>query len=91
MFLLGSTPEVLSKLAFNLKQGLSALKISCQPASRFRKVSEAEHERDVNLIKDSKASVVLVGLGCLSREVWVSEMVGRLQIPCLAVDAHSGA
>ena len=94
VFLFGSTDEVLSKLADNLKKRFPELRICGSQPSRFRQITDEERDQDLGTIRDSKASITLVGLGCPRQEVWVFEMADKLEMPCLAVgaafDFHAG-
>jgi len=94
VFLFGSSAEVLARLKTGLVEKLPELTIAGWQPSRFRKATEEEVARDVGAIRDSRASIVFAGLGCLRQEVWAYEMRERLGVPILAVgaafDFHAG-
>ena len=94
IYLYGSRQEVLDKFAVNLQKKFPGLKIGGSQPSRFRQVSADEQMEIAETIRESGASIVLVGLGCPRQEVWVFENCGLLQMPALAVgaafDFHAG-
>ncbi len=94
VYLYGSRPEVLETLAANLKAKFPALKIAGSQPSRFRQVSAEEQIEIAQTIRESGASIVLVGLGCPRQETWVYENRDLLPMPLLAVgaafDFHAG-
>lgn len=94
IFLFGSRREVLVRLAANLEARFPALRIAGARPSRFRRLSEAEHEEMLGEIRASGAAIVFVGLGCPRQEVWAFENRDALSRPILAVgaafDFHAG-
>jgi exopolysaccharide biosynthesis WecB/TagA/CpsF family protein len=94
IFLYGSTPEVLERLSGNLQNRFPRLIVSGLKADRFRDSSPAEDERDIRMINQSGARIVLVGRGCPRQEKWVVAHIGRIQAPMIAVgaafDFHAG-
>ncbi len=94
VYLYGSRPDVLEALAHRLRSRLPGLLIAGMQPSRFRHLSPAEKAEIVRQICDSKAAIVLVGLGCPRQEVWVYEFRNDLSMPLLAVgaafDFHAG-
>lgn len=94
VYLYGSRPEVLQTLATNLQSQYSNLIIAGMQPSRFRQVSAEEQIEISQTIRESGASIVLVGLGCPRQETWVYENRDLLPMPLLAVgaafDFHAG-
>lgn len=94
VYLYGSRQEVLETLAANLRAKFPAIQIAGMQPSRFRQVSAAEQAEIAQTIRDSGASLVLVGLGCPRQETWVYENRELISMPLLAVgaafDFHAG-
>ncbi len=94
IYLYGSRAEVLEKFAANLKAKFPALKIAGSQPSRFRQVSADEQREIAATIHQSRASIVLVGLGCPRQETWIFENRELIGMPLLAVgaafDFHAG-
>ncbi|MGH9773795.1 MAG: WecB/TagA/CpsF family glycosyltransferase [Candidatus Acidiferrales bacterium] len=87
IYFYGSTPEILSNLKTSVEYRYPALKIAGMEPSRFRCLSPEESRQLANRIRQSGASIVLVGLGCPRQEVWAYEFRGLLRLPILAVGA----
>lgn len=94
IYLYGSTREVLDKFSENLKRKFPGLKITGSQPSKFRQVTPEEQNEIARTITSSRASIVLVGLGCPRQETWVFENRNLLSMPLLAVgaafDFHAG-
>ncbi len=94
VYLYGSQPETLEALAHRLRIRMPDLIIAGMQPSRFRHISPEEKIDIIREIGDSKAAIVLVGLGCPRQEVWVYEFRNELSMPLLAVgaafDFHAG-
>ena len=94
VYFYGSTADTLKKLRENLLRRLPGLIIAGSQPSIFRKLSEEEREEAAERIRNSKAGILFVGLGCPRQEVFVYEMGSLLQMPILAVgaafDYHAG-
>lgn len=94
VYLYGSQNDVLKKFADNLTTKFQGLKISGSQPSRFRNVSAAEQIEIAQTIRESGASIVLVGLGCPRQETWVFENRELIGMPMMAVgaafDFHAG-
>lgn len=93
-YLYGSKSETLVKFADKLTRSFPGLKVAGMEPSKFRRLSESERLDLVKRIKDSGASIVLLGLGCPRQEVWAYEYRDLLNLPVLAVgaafDFHAG-
>jgi N-acetylglucosaminyldiphosphoundecaprenol N-acetyl-beta-D-mannosaminyltransferase len=94
VFLFGSTPSTLYKLVCRLHHAFPGLKIAGYHSPPFRPLTTAEENEVVDMIVDSGAAVVFVGLGCPRQEVWMANM--SLRIPAVliglgaAFDYHAG-
>ena len=87
VYLYGSRQEVLERLERNLKKKFPDLKIAGSQPSMFRQITSDEQSAIADTIKNSGASIVLVGLGCPRQETWVFEYRELLSMPLLAVGA----
>jgi len=94
IYLYGSRMEVLDKFAVNLQKKFPGLKIAGSQPSRFRQVTSDEQKEIAETVRNSGASIVMVGLGCPRQETWVFENRELLKMPALAVgaafDFHAG-
>ena len=94
IFLYGSAPATLYKLVCRLHDAFPGLKIAGYHSPPFRPLNEAEENEVVEMIANSGAAVVFVGLGCPRQEVWMANM--SLRIPAVliglgaAFDYHAG-
>lgn len=94
IYLYGSTPEVLQKLADRLLARFPALKIMGQESPPFRPLSAEEDNAVVERINASGAGVVFIGLGCPRQELFAHAHRGRIHAVQLCVgaafDFHAG-
>lgn len=94
IFLYGSTTATLATLRERLVAQHPGLEIGGSRPSRFRAVTDAEQDADVEEIRSSGARIVFAGLGCPRQEIWTYEVRNRLALPVLAVgaafDFHAG-
>ena len=94
IYLYGSQPEVLKKFGENLCKKFPKLKIAGSQPSRFRQITEEEQIEIAETIKQSGASIVLVGLGCPRQETFAFENRKLISMPLMAVgaafDFHAG-
>lgn len=94
IFLYGSTGETLERLAASLVERVPGLEVAGMLPSRFRRISAAEKEEVIDVIRGSGARMLFVGLGCPRQEVWAYEYRPHLDLPILAVgaafDFHAG-
>jgi N-acetylglucosaminyldiphosphoundecaprenol N-acetyl-beta-D-mannosaminyltransferase len=94
VFLYGATPATLYKLVCRLHDAFPGLKIAGYHSPPFRPLTTGEENEVVDMIVDSGAAVVFVGLGCPRQEVWMANM--SLRIPAVliglgaAFDYHAG-
>lgn len=87
IFLYGSQSQVVGRLREQLRKLFPGLQVAGIQPSRFRSSTFQEDQADVDLIIQSGARLVLVGLGCPLQEQWVCEHSERLSMPLLAVGA----
>lgn len=94
IFLYGGTSIMLSKLQINLSQQFPNLIIAGVYSPPFRPLTTEEEESDRQMIINSGAKVVFVGLGCPKQEEWMSNQVEKLPLVMIGVGAafsfHSG-
>ncbi len=94
IYLYGSRQEVLDKFQSNLEKKFPGLKIAGKQPSRFRQVTSDEQAEIAETVRQSGASIVLVGLGCPRQETWIFENRELIRMPLLAVgaafDFHAG-
>lgn len=94
VFLFGSTLATVNQLERRLSQSILGLRVTGVQPSRFRPATPEERLQDVETIKGSGASIVMVGLGCPRQEIWAFENRVELSMPVLAVgaafDFHAG-
>jgi N-acetylglucosaminyldiphosphoundecaprenol N-acetyl-beta-D-mannosaminyltransferase len=94
VFLYGSAPATLHKLVGRLHDAFPGLKIAGSYSPPFRPLTEAEENEVVEMIANSGAAVVFVGLGCPRQEVWMANMSPRIPAVLIglgaAFDYHAG-
>lgn len=94
VYFYGSTERTLALLQAKLQQSFPALHIAGMSSPPFRALSEAEDQADVDLINQSGAHVVFIGLGCPKQEAWMQAHKGRVNAVMLGVgaafDYHAG-
>ena len=91
----GGADGVADKLVAKLKETYPDLQVAGTECPPFRPLSAEEQARTISRIKQSKADIVWVGLGCPKQEAWMHENAGRLEGVVLigvgaAFDFHSG-
>lgn len=85
VFLFGGRSVTLSLLESQLPTRYPGLKVSGTRPGRFRILTEDEAAADVQLIKDSGANIVLVGLGAPLQEIWIYENKQNLRCAMIAL------
>lgn len=73
LFLFGSTDQVLNKLSEKIAESHSNLIIAGKISPPFREFTEDEALHYIKEINDSRANVVLVGMGCPKQETWMAK------------------
>ena len=87
VFLYGSHAHVVCGLRDQLGKLFPRLQVAGVQPSRFRASTFDEDQADLDLISNSGARLVLVGLGCPLQEQWVFDHSEKLSMPLLAVGA----
>lgn len=94
MFLFGSSQSTLTRLQQNLEKRFPKLIIAGALSPRFGDWSEKEQVEYVQIIRESGAGIVFVGLGCPKQEIWMikhsREIPGVLIGVGAAFDFHAG-
>jgi exopolysaccharide biosynthesis WecB/TagA/CpsF family protein len=94
VYFYGSTQQTLDKMLANLLERYPRLIVAGAEPSQFRKLSAEEQQQAASRIRNSKAGILFVGLGCPRQEVFAYEMGMLLHMPILAVgaafDYHAG-
>ena len=94
IFLYGSTPQTLDKLAARLLASFPTLRIAGMYSPPFRAATEEEDDTEVSMINNSGAHVVFVGLGCPKQELWMAAHRGKINAVMIGVgaafDYHAG-
>lgn len=94
VFFYGSTQETLARLRTALAKQFPLLRVGGTYSPPFRPLSREEDEAVVDMINDSGAHVVFVGLGCPKQEKWMADHKGRVNAVMIGVgaafDYHSG-
>lgn len=94
VFFYGSTDETLAKLIERVSTAFPKLRVAGKLAPAFRDLTPEEDQAHVDLINQSGANVVFVGLGCPKQEAWMAQHRGRVQAVMLGVgaafDYHAG-
>jgi N-acetylglucosaminyldiphosphoundecaprenol N-acetyl-beta-D-mannosaminyltransferase len=96
IFLLGGNQEAIDATVANFLSKEPALRIAGSHNGYFQKApGSADTDRMVSAINQSKADVLLVGLGMPIQEKWIGENIHRLNVPVImtcggAFDFFSG-
>lgn len=78
IFLLGSTPEILSQICLQISEDFPGLKVSGMVSPPFRPLSSEEDAEIVKQINESGAGLVFVSLGCPKQERWMHHHQGQV-------------
>jgi exopolysaccharide biosynthesis WecB/TagA/CpsF family protein len=87
IYLYGSTDEILTSLRATLIARFPGIRIAGSEPSKFRRLQPQEKSELASRIRNSGASITLVGLGCPRQEVFAYEFRDALSMPILAVGA----
>lgn len=87
IYLYGSTSQTLQKMQSYLAKNYPNIVVCGTHSDRFREATNQEDEEDIAKINNAKPHVVLVGRGCPRQEKWVSNHVGKIYAPMMAVGA----
>ena len=94
-FFYGGANGVAEKLIGNLTAQFPGLQVAGSYCPPFRSLTEDEDKQVINMINESKADIVWVGLGAPKQEKWMFEHLGKINAPIMmgvgaAFDFHSG-
>ncbi|OGW85222.1 MAG: glycosyl transferase [Omnitrophica bacterium RIFCSPHIGHO2_02_FULL_46_11] len=94
-FFYGGADGVPTKLEDNLKRRFPSLIVAGVYSPPFRPLTEHEDRQIIEMINQSKADIVWVGIGAPKQERWMAEHVGQLKASVLigvgaAFDFHAG-
>ena len=87
VFFYGSEQPILDRLAERLPRLVPGIMIAGTRPSRFDRATREELDLICQEVRATGARLCFVGLGCPRQEIFVSENVGRLSMPTLAVGA----
>lgn len=94
VFFYGSTDTTLMKLRTALLRQFPLLRIGGLHSPAFRELSPQEDQDEVDMINESGANVIFVGLGCPKQEKWMAAHRGRIRGVMIGVgaafDYHAG-
>lgn len=82
-FFYGDTDETLEALRDKLKEQFPSLQISGTYSPPFRPLTPKEKEAEIELINQSGADVLWVGLGLPKQERWMYEHIDNLNVPVM--------
>ncbi len=83
-FFYGSSPAVLEPMTRELGQSFPRLKTAGSISPPYRPLTPAEETRHLELINESGADVLWVGLGCPKQEKWIYRVRNRVSVPVIA-------
>jgi len=82
-FLYGSTTQTLDALSCKLKQQFPGIKITGMYSPPFRELTENEDKDIVDIINNSGADILWVGLGCPKQQIWMYEHKDKINVPVM--------
>lgn len=80
-FFYGGKEGVADLLVDNLKKKFPEMKVAGTYCPPFRNLSKEEEKDVINIIKDSEADIIWVGLGLLKQEKWIAEFKNKMNVP----------
>jgi len=87
IYLYGSELSTLEKILAYAKVNYPNLIICGIHPDRFREATPDEDVEDIEKINSSGTDIILVGRGCPRQEKWVSDHIGLIHAPMLAIGA----
>ena len=87
IFLFGSSENTLRLLRHNLKTRFPGLTIAGALSPRFGRWTKEEESHYVEVIRQSGAGIIFVGLGCPKQEIWMSKYSRQIPGVLLGVGA----
>jgi|HubBroStandDraft_1064217.scaffolds.fasta_scaffold23520_2 N-acetylglucosaminyldiphosphoundecaprenol N-acetyl-beta-D-mannosaminyltransferase len=85
VFLYGSSPDVLDRLAAEIARQYPSLAVGGMISPPFRPLSPEETNADIRTINQSGAQLLLVSLGCPKQERWMAANYQKIRAVCLGV------
>jgi N-acetylglucosaminyldiphosphoundecaprenol N-acetyl-beta-D-mannosaminyltransferase len=82
-FFYGGAPGVADRLVARLEQRFTGLQIAGTYSPPYRPLSDNEDIDAIEIINESRADIVWVGLGSPKQEQWMAEHIERLNAPVL--------
>lgn len=94
-FLYGGVEDVNASLIEKFSEWFPGIKIAGGYSPPFRSLTGREDQEVVDMINQSKADILWVGLGAPKQEHWMASHVGRITVPMMlgvgaAFDFHAG-
>ncbi len=93
IFLYGSYEDTINKFAQFINLQYPGVIICGKHPDRFREATEDEDKKDIEMINDSMANLVLVGRGCPRQEYWVASHKNKINSVMIGIggafDIHS--
>ena len=83
----GGTPETLGRMIDNLTSTYPGLRVVYRYDPPFRSLTEDERKSEIEAIRESKARILFVGLGCPKQERWMASRRGEIDAVMLGVGA----
>ena len=83
----GSTEDTLNKLNLKLKEKYPKLRIAGSYSPPFRQLTEKEDEEIVQMINESNADFLWVGLGAPKQEKWMNDHQNKINSLMIGVGA----
>lgn len=87
MFFYGSTDDILAELKEKLFEKYPDMQIAGMYSPPFRKLTEEEDLRDVEMINNTSPDIVWVGLGAPKQEIWMNRHQGKINAVMIGVGA----
>jgi N-acetylglucosaminyldiphosphoundecaprenol N-acetyl-beta-D-mannosaminyltransferase len=82
-FFYGGHPEVTERMVQIIQQRYPGVEVAGYYSPHFRPLNAEEDDGVVTMIRESRADILWVGLGCPKQEVWMYEHCERLGVPVL--------
>ena len=82
-FFYGDTQETLERLVLKLKENFPDLQIAGIHSPPYHSLTPEEEARDLEMLNESGADVVWVGLGLPKQEKWMNQFRDQLNVPVI--------
>jgi N-acetylglucosaminyldiphosphoundecaprenol N-acetyl-beta-D-mannosaminyltransferase len=87
IFIYGSTENVIKFAKEKININYPNVQIAGSISPPFRKMTEDEITKDIKIINESAANIILVALGCPKQEKWMAENSNKINAVLLGVGA----